>query len=76
MAGKRIPFGKRGLKDEAGNVTRTDHPTMTDAVKDMLFGGAPKSLKNRKRNIDKAVDDMSKLKKKQDSAAKITRRKA
>lgn len=35
---QRIPFGSRGIKDENGNIIRTDHMTMGDIFRKFLDG--------------------------------------
>lgn len=72
---KRIPFGKRGIKDEFGNIIRTDHPTMGDIIHEFIDGGPTKKELIDKR-IDDAVNGVVSMKKVQDRGAGITRRKA
>lgn len=51
-----------------------DGPSTSEIIKEAIFGGAPRPLKERKGDIDKAVDQMTSLKSKQDKSAGIKRR--
>jgi hypothetical protein len=64
----------REKRDAKGRITRTDHSTMGDVVREVLFGGAPRPLKERKKDVNKSVDDLTSLKKRQDEFAKVVRR--
>ena len=46
----------------------------TEWWREKLFGGAPRPLRERKKDIDAEVDKQTSLKKKQDDMAGITRR--
>ena len=72
---KRIPFGRNGLKDEFGNVVRTDHPTVSDVIRGLGDGGLTKEQLINKR-VEDAVNGVVSMKKKQDKLAGINRRKA
>jgi hypothetical protein len=49
---KRIKFGKNGIKDEYGNIIRTDHSTPGDIFQDFFGGGL-----TRKELRDKRIRD-------------------
>lgn len=72
---QRIPFGRNGIKDENGNIIRTDHMNMGDVIRNMLDGGPTKEQLIDKR-INDAVDGVVSMKKRQDKLAGIKRRKA
>lgn len=64
----------REIRDKNGNIRRTDHPTMGDVVRDVvnrITRGGLKTDDRTKHHVDEAT---SKLKKKQDKEAGITRR--
>lgn len=48
----------------------------TEIIKDALFGATPRPLRERKMDVDKVVDEISKLKRIQDKLAGISRRQA
>ena len=46
----------------------------TEWWKEKLFGGAPRPLRERKKDVDNSVDEQTSLRKYQDEIAGITRR--
>jgi len=55
--------------------TRTDGGrNMLGLVRDALKGSTPRPLRERKDDVDKILDEISEMKKRQDKLAGITRR--
>ena len=73
-AKQRIPFGKRGIKDGNGKVIRTDHPSMSDVITDLVDGSGVSRQDIMDKKIDDAIRGVDSVKKKQDDFAGIKRR--
>lgn len=69
-AAQRIPFGKNGIKDGNGNVIRSDHPTLSQVVMDIVDGTGVTRQDILDARIAEAVEGM---KAGQDRSAKIKR---